>query len=145
QAGGDNANIGSATGTDVANQVPVEGDSEQNNYFGADVTKDSITVTKYVSVDNGQTWEDANDPTGPFLLDGFDSPQFKFVVHNTSNVEIDNITLSDSDFDLGGPGGTITIASLAADDGADGGADTYTLVITEPWAKDQHTDTASIS
>ncbi len=69
-------------------------------YFGADP---SIDVTKYVSVDGGAHWIDANTAPGPVLTDDspFD-PMFKFVVHNTGNVALSDIMLDDSVFDLNG-------------------------------------------
>lgn len=98
-----------------------------------------IDVEKYVSVDNGGTWIDADTATGPFLNSGT-SPQFKFVVTNAGNVTLTNITLTDSDFDLIGAaaGTSLTIASLAP------GASTQTI-ITVSWAAGQHENTATVT
>lgn len=124
-----------------------EGESDSATYFGA---VPEIDVEKLVSVDGGKTWQDADTATGPVLTDvSPNDPMFKFVVHNTGNVALTNITLDDSDFGLNGTVGDNTedylIASLAADDGAAGGADEFELIITAPWAAGQHTDTATVS
>jgi len=58
-------------------------------------------VTKYVSVDDGVTWEDANSPTGPYVLVG-DDVLFKFIVTNSGDVTLTNITLTDNVYDLSG-------------------------------------------
>jgi hypothetical protein len=46
-------------------------------------------------VDEGQTWIDANTPPGPHLLNGI-TPQFRFVITNTGDVIITDITVTDS-------------------------------------------------
>jgi uncharacterized repeat protein (TIGR01451 family) len=56
-----------------------------------------IDLEKYVSVDNQQTWEDADTPPGPTALVGQDV-YFKFYVQNTGSVPLFEITLSDTDF-----------------------------------------------
>jgi hypothetical protein len=58
-----------------------------------------IDIEKYVSVDNGVTWEDADDPTGPFAVEG-GTVKFKFEVKNTGEVVLSNIAIQDTDFDL---------------------------------------------
>jgi hypothetical protein len=62
----------------------------------------SIDVEKEVKVDC-TNWFDADDPPGP--VSPVPNPSdiyFMFTVTNTGNVELTNITLSDSDFDLSG-------------------------------------------
>ncbi|HBL12216.1 MAG TPA: hypothetical protein DD379_12560, partial [Cyanobacteria bacterium UBA11162] len=105
-----------------------------------------IDIEKLVSVDGGTTFVDADSAPGPVLAQGT-NPIFKFVVTNTGNVTLSNITLSDSDFDLNGlaPGTTINIASLAANDGQAGGADEFSYTFTAPWQSGQHTNTATAS
>jgi hypothetical protein len=61
----------------------------------------SIDIEKYVSVDGGQTWHDADDPTGPYAKVGSDVT-FRFVVSNTGYVTLTDVDLSDSIFDLSG-------------------------------------------
>ena len=41
----------------------------------------------------GLTWLDADSPTGPYLNSGT-APQFKFVVTNTGNVALANVSLT---------------------------------------------------
>ena len=67
-----------------------------------------IDLTKYVSVDDGATWEDANTPTGPTLLStaGW-NPLFKYTALNNGTVTLKDVTLSDGAYDLnGGADGT---------------------------------------
>lgn len=60
----------------------------------------SIQIIKYVSVDNGHTWIDANVSPGPNLPIGV-TPQFKFVITNTGNVPLTNITVNDNTLEIG--------------------------------------------
>jgi hypothetical protein len=124
------------TYTDDAGNESDLSDSDDANYFGANPAFD---IQKYVSVDGGVTFVDADTPTGLLSLEDYPDPIFKFVVTNTGNVDLEDITLSDSDFDLNGAaaGTDITIASLAV-----GGTDETT--ITAPWQLGQHTNTATI-
>ena len=139
------------TGTYTLTQVDIN-DGEKNNTatatgtppIGDDVTdtddhtepipqNPAIDVEKYVSVDGGTTWEDADDPTGPFFICDKD-PQFKFVVTNTGNVDLTGITLTDSDFDLS----HCTVPPLAV-------GEWYNCTVTDTWVVVQHTDTANVT
>ncbi len=77
----------------------------------------SVDLTKYVSVDNGANWFDANTlETGPTLSAAAGiAPMFRFVVQNTGNVTLTNVVLSDPGFDLNGSdsGADLVIGSLA--------------------------------
>lgn len=155
---GEHKDTGTAYGdfTDTAGHTETVDDDDGSSYFGADP---KIDVEKYVSVDGGNTWLDADSAPGPVLTDAANiSPMFKFVVHNTGNVELTDILLDDDVFDLSGldngttltaSGNNIVISSLAADDGDNTGPnfgpDTIELVITAPWAAGQHTNTAFVS
>ncbi len=92
-----------------------------------------ITVKKYVSSD-GVTWDDANVATGPYFLSSV-TPQFKFVVTNTGNVTLSNITLTDTDF-------TFSSAEIPASLAADA---SFEITKTQAWAIGQHMDTANAS
>jgi uncharacterized repeat protein (TIGR01451 family) len=98
-----------------------------------------IDVVKYVSVDGGATWLDANTAPGPFVQSGT-NPQFKFVVTNTGSVALGSLTLSDPFFaafyqaDLTTP--CAVPASLAP-------AASYTCYASSAWAAGQHTNTAT--
>jgi hypothetical protein len=93
-----------------------------------------IDVEKYVSVDNGTTWADADSPAGPYATEG-DPVQFKFVVTNNGTVDLSNISLTDSDYDLSG----CTIPTQLA-----AGA-SFECVITVTAVLGQQTDTATAS
>jgi hypothetical protein len=69
----------------------------------------SIDVEKYVSVDHQMTWVDADEPPGPEVSTGHDV-YFKFVVTNNGSLELTNLTLTDTDFDLAGCSLPMTLA-----------------------------------
>lgn len=75
-----------------------------------------IDLTKYVSVDNGVTWVDANVGPGPTLdpATGF-KPLFRFVVANVGNISLPGVELTDSKYDLNGadPGASHLFGALA--------------------------------
>ncbi len=86
------------------NTIPVGGVSTAQGVSNTSAASDTLTVIpnpieviKEVSVDGGSTWEDANTPPGPTLLQGTD-PQFRFTVRNTGTFTLSNPTLTDSDF-----------------------------------------------
>ena len=58
-----------------------------------------VDLKKFVSVDGGATWEDANSPTGPTATS---APAFKFVVSNTGTVTLGDVLVNDSTYDLNG-------------------------------------------
>ena len=91
-------------------------------------------MEKYVSVDGGETWEDADDPTGPFFICDTD-PQFKFVVTNIGNVDLTGITLTDSVFGLLD---CPVPSSLAV-------GESFECFETDMWVVVQHTDTATVT
>ncbi|MDQ1280443.1 MAG: hypothetical protein QG670_1706 [Thermoproteota archaeon] len=59
------------------------------------VTSPAIDVEKYVSVDGGKTWFDADTAPGKKILAGR-SVYYKFVVTNVGNVKLTGISLSDA-------------------------------------------------
>jgi uncharacterized repeat protein (TIGR01451 family) len=91
-----NQHTNNATTTGIFNNVTYYSDSHLSNYFGTDP---SINVIKYVSSDNS-TWVDANTPLGLSVYVGSDV-YYKYVVNNTGNVELFNITLTDNVYTLG--------------------------------------------
>ncbi|NNF64782.1 MAG: hypothetical protein HKN07_11050, partial [Acidimicrobiia bacterium] len=82
----DPCGFGDPTGDSVS-------DSDDANYFGRPPAPD-IDVEKYVSVDGGLTYDDADDPTGPATFTGEDV-FFLFEVTNTGETELTNLTLTD--------------------------------------------------
>ncbi len=96
-AGGDGVLINTATAD--SSETPAFTDSEGVTV----VYRPGIDLTKYVSVDNGLTWDDANSPTGPTLSSaaGID-PQFKYTVTNTGNITLGDVNLTDALYDLNG-------------------------------------------
>ena len=95
--GGDGRVENSATV--VSNETKPVSDTE-----GVTVIYDAqIDLTKYVSVDQGATWQDANTATGPTLLSsaGF-NPWFKYTALNNGTVTLHDATLADAAYDLNG-------------------------------------------
>ncbi|MBD2158600.1 DUF11 domain-containing protein [Leptolyngbya sp. FACHB-16] len=137
-------------GNDIVNIVTADSNQtgpDTDNAIVDVVQTPAIDVEKLVSVDGGATFVDADTAPGPNLNRGT-NPVFKFIVTNTGNVTLSNITLSDSDFDLNGAsaGSAITINSLAANNNAPGGADEFTFTFTgATWQGGQHTNTATVS
>jgi uncharacterized repeat protein (TIGR01451 family) len=121
-------NLATATGTDPkGNDVSDEAEATVSL-----PQNPSIDVEKYVSIDNGATWVDADDPTGaPYMLFGT-NPQFKFVVTNIGNVDLTGISLTDSDFDLSG----CTVPPLLAVGAS------FECIVIDPWNVVLHTNTA---
>ncbi len=74
-------------------------DMDAANYFGGD--RPAIDVEKFVAVNGGTLWRDADAPPGPTAVIDEDV-LFKFAVTNDGNVTLTDITLSDTDFDLSG-------------------------------------------
>lgn len=76
-------------------------------YTGSEVPRPAIQIIKYVSVDNGITWLDANTAPGPLLPAGINL-KFKYVVTNTGNVALSDVVVTDDVL-----GEIATVASLA--------------------------------
>lgn len=74
------------------------------DFEGVTVIYDAqIDLTKYVSVDGGVTWDDANSPTGPILLSTSGiNPLFKYTGLNNGTVTLKGAVLSDEAYDLNG-------------------------------------------
>lgn len=83
--------VNTATATGDYNGQTVS-DSDSAHWVGIIVL---VQIEKYVSVDNGETWLDANTPPGPLLPSG-GTPQFRYVVTNTGSVTLTNITVNDN-------------------------------------------------
>ena len=92
----------------------------------------AINVKKYVSVDGGGTWHDAQSAPGPSVEEGSEV-QFKFVVTNTGNVELTDITLSDDVFDLSD--------AVLTDPLPEG--DSFEYILTATAVEGQHQNTAT--
>ncbi|WP_416558899.1 beta strand repeat-containing protein [Limnohabitans sp. yimb22184] len=135
-AGGDGVLINTATAD--TSETPVFTDSEGVTV----VYQPIIDLTKYVSVDNGATWDDANGPTGPLLssASGID-PQFRYTVTNSGNITLGDVTLTDAVYDLNGAeaGGAYSFGSLAV------GATAEFIFTGAAWAEGQQSGDAAVS
>ncbi len=87
---GPHLNVVTATG--YYNAAPVT-DTDVANYYGAH--DPAIDLQKYVSVDDGATWKDADTPPGPFLPSGT-VPQFRFFVTNSGHAPLEDVTVVDN-------------------------------------------------
>ncbi|UNC91197.1 ice-binding family protein [Candidatus Contubernalis alkaliaceticus] len=95
---GQHQNTATATGD---HEGVTYGDTDAAHYWGYVSDAPAISVKKYVSVDGGDTWHDAQSAPGPSVEVGSEV-LFKFVVTNTGNVTLTDITLSDNVYDLSG-------------------------------------------
>ena len=129
----DTALAGSYANTGTVTAMPPAGarvtDDDTSSYVGYVL---AIDVEKSVSIDSGATWQDADTEPGPYLVSGTD-PQFKFVVTNTGEVPLTNVTITDMVY------GTVTIPDTLA-----AGASAQN-VITRTWAAGQHTNIATVA
>ncbi|CAN7432598.1 DUF7507 domain-containing protein [Caulobacter sp. LjRoot300] len=96
-----------------------------------------IDIEKYVSIDGGLTWDDADSPQGPVATSGADI-QFKFVVSNTGNVSLTNATVTDSVFDLNGAAAGTAMSLGTLDVG-----ETDTFYYDASWVAGQHVNDAT--
>ena len=94
----------------------------------------SINVEKQVSVDGGDTWLDADSAPGPSIEEGSEV-LFRFVVTNTGNVDLTDITLNDDVYDLSGA--DLTDPLLV------GGSFEY--ILAETAEEGQHQNTATVT
>ena len=90
-ATGQQTDTGTARGFYTPITTPIQYSySNSANYFGV---KPGIQVLKYVSSD-GSTWDDANTGPGPEVPGGT-RPYYKFVITNSGDVTLTDITLND--------------------------------------------------
>jgi hypothetical protein len=106
-------------------------DSDPAHYYVAPAP--AIDIEKYVSVDGGTTWDDADTPTGPMApVPG--TVQFKVVVTNIGNVPLTSVVVTDTDFAFSG-----VVGSLAV------GASDESDVLSVPSVLNQHANLATVN
>jgi LPXTG-site transpeptidase (sortase) family protein len=130
---GQHENLASVSGEYGGNRVT---DTDLGHYFGA---SPSIDVQKYVW--NGTGWVDADSVTGPVLFSGSDV-DFKFVVTNTGNVDLNNVVLSDNLMSFFTESRVVgscgSVDELAA-------GESFTCYGSLPWVEGQHENQASVN
>jgi hypothetical protein len=115
--------------TAQANGFPVF-DQDPAYYTGL---TSGIDIEKYVSVDNGMTWLDADSATGPSALVG-NNVSFYVSVCNIGTANLTNILVSDTDFTFTG-----VVTSLAP------GACDNSTILTVPAVAGQQWDVANVT
>jgi hypothetical protein len=99
----------------------------------------SVTIVKEVSVDGGDIWFPADTPeTAPTLQEGI-APKFRFVVTNTGNVTLNDVTVVDDRF---GQIGFIATLEPRATDGT-GGTETFDYTYSD-WLTEAPLSTANV-
>ena len=74
-------------------------DADDANYSAP--PQPDIDIEKHVSVDNQVTWHDADVSPGPQATEG-GAVYFRFIIVNTGNVPLSNVTLSDNLYTVAG-------------------------------------------
>ena len=136
---GSYSNLATVTGSFVPpNGTPVPTSAQDSSSYNG-VTP-SFSVVKYVSTDGGATFSDADTAaTAPVAFVGV-NPIFRYVVTNTGDVGLYNLSLSDDMLDLNGadPGGSVTIASLPVGASA-------SFNVTGSWASGLQTNISTVT
>jgi len=134
-AAGQHYDLATADGTPpVGSDVS---DTDRAYYFGS---APGIDVEKYVK-DNSAVWQDADSATGPYISHKQDPVIFKFTIHNTGNIDLTGVDLTDTDMSTFYTDEACTIVAsfpttLAVDE-------TKTYYGKLAWAKKQQDDTAT--
>lgn len=122
-----NRNVATATGNSLGVTLVADDDA----FVEIIEEGPGLSITKYVW--DGDSWEDANTATGPALLGSAGDVQYRVVVTNIGNVDLTDITVTDSDY------GTITIPGLLTVGSST--EETYSI----SWAAGQQVNTATAS
>jgi len=105
-----NTATASLTFTDGGGHTANLSDTDKAHYFGVNP---NLTLTLEISLNNGATWLDGNTTPEPTLLSGV-NPQFRMTLHNSGNVQIENILITDPDLALSGCDAPLTLAPAAS-------------------------------
>jgi uncharacterized repeat protein (TIGR01451 family) len=122
-----------------SNQTPEDTDDAFVNV----VYNPDVDIEKYVRVNQDGTWTDwldADSVSGP-IADQDDAIEFQFVVTNTGNVTLTDVTLADSMYDLNGAaeGSAFSFGTL-------GVGETQSYVLTgASFQPGQHTNTGTVT
>ncbi|UOQ90608.1 hypothetical protein MUN74_06770 [Agromyces endophyticus] len=98
-------NTGTVVGTDTMDAEVTDGDP--SHYFG---------VASAVDIEKATNGDDADEPTGPYIAPG-GAVEWTYVVTNTGNVPLTNVTVTDdqvdaADIDCDGTGGNVIAGPL---------------------------------
>ncbi len=123
---------GTASFTDSGSHTTNLDVSDSAKYFGA---SPALTFEKYVSVNGGSTWLEADDATGPTLLSGYAAPQYKVIITDGGNVPITGISVTDN---------TLTLTGCAAPFDLTAG-ESNNCTASAVWSVGPHENTASLT
>jgi alpha-tubulin suppressor-like RCC1 family protein len=113
-------------------------DNDPAHYYGS---KPSIDVEKYVK-DSAGNWTDADNATGPYISKKQNPVIFKFTIHNTGNVDLTGVNLTDTHMTtFYTDEGCTTPASFPTTLAVD---ETNTYYGKLDWVKGQQNDTATV-
>jgi len=125
---------------DIDNTATVTTDQTDEESASAEVDVASILIEKFVSVDGGETWFDADSPTGPTVVNTVNTqPLFKIVVFNNGNVDVSDIEVTDN------KGTADTGDDFYAYVGTLASGDSWSYEYDLAWEAGQHTNTASVT
>lgn len=129
-------NLATATAYDPDDVAVIDTDTASV----AVVQNASIDVEKYVSLDDGATWLEADTATPETETGPLDCIKFKIVVTNDGNITLNTVELTDDQLDLNydGVDDVITLSTLSV-----GGS--YELIYELPWELGENTNTATAS
>jgi len=120
-----------ATGTATAGQYENTGTVVGTDTMDAEVTDDDPShyfgVASAIDIEKATNGDDADEPTGPYVTPG-GAVEWTYVVRNTGNVPLTNVTVTDdqvdaASIDCDATGGNVVAGPLAPDD-------TFTCVAT---------------
>jgi hypothetical protein len=134
-ASGQHSNNATVTGTPAVGD-PVS-DSDLAHYFGL---APSIDLEKQVW--DGSTWHDADTPTGPSLTSAQNPVIFRFVITNSGNIDLTNVTLTDTDMSSFYANQNCTVLATFPIAIVPTSAP-VTVYGSLPWAQGQHSNTAT--
>jgi uncharacterized repeat protein (TIGR01451 family) len=136
-ASGQHSNNATVTGTPAVGD-PVS-DSDLAHYFGS---APSIDLEKQVW--DGSTWHDADTPAGPSLTSAQNPVIFRFVITNNDNVNLTNVTLTDTDMSSFYTNQACTISATFPIPTLATSA-SVTVYGKLPWAEGQHSNNATVT
>ena len=105
-------------------------DTDSAYWVGVEAPAPAIDVQKEVSPNDGVTWFDADNPSGPNVISPT-NPQFRFIVTNIGNVTLSNVSITDDVLGVISVGGILNPGQSAQ------------FIIAGTWAPGQQVNNAT--